>query len=72
MAKAAQTEQLLDFVYDGTNRRGEKIKGETTSKSIELARAQLRKQGITVKSIKKKAKPIFSGKKAIKALDMNL
>ena len=70
MAKAAQTEQLLDFVYDGTNRRGEKIKGETTSKSIELARAQLRKQGITVKSIKKKAKPIFSGKKAIKALDI--
>ncbi len=70
MAKAAQTEQLLDFVYDGTNRRGEKIKGETTSKSIELARAQLRKQGITVKSIKKKAKPIFSGKKAIKAIDI--
>lgn len=70
MAKAAQTDQLLDFVYDGTNRRGEKIKGETTSKSIELARAQLRKQGITVKSIKKKAKPIFSGKKAIKAIDI--
>ena len=70
MAKAAQTEQLLDFVYDGTNRRGEKIKGETTSKSIELARAQLRKQGITVKSIKKKARPIFSGKKAIKAIDI--
>lgn len=68
MAKAAQTEMLLDFVYDGTNRRGEKVKGETTSKSLELARAQLRKQGITIKSIKKKAKPIFSAKKPLKPL----
>lgn len=71
MAQAkTQTEMLLDFVYAGTNRRGEKIKGETTHRNIELARAQLRKQGIQVKSIKKKAKPLFSGKKAIKPLDI--
>lgn len=70
MAKAIQTEMLLDFVYQGTNRRGEKVKGETTSKSIELARAQLRKQGITVANIKKKPKPLFGGKKAIKAIDI--
>lgn len=70
MAKAIQTEMLLDFVYQGTNRRGEKVKGETTSKSLELARAQLRKQGITVANIKKKPKPLFQGKKAIKAIDI--
>lgn len=70
MAKAIQTEMLLDFVYQGTNRRGEKVKGETTSKSIELARAQLRKQGITVANIKKKPKPLFQTKKAIKAIDI--
>lgn len=69
MAKA-QTEMLLDFVYDGTNKRGEKVKGETTHRNIELAKAQLRKQGITVKTIKKKAKPIFQTKKAIKAMDI--
>lgn len=70
MAKAIQTEMLLDFVYQGTNRRGEKVKGETTSKSLELARAQLRKQGITVANIKKKPKPLWQSKKAIKAIDI--
>lgn len=69
MAKV-QTEMLLDFVYDGTNKRGEKVKGETTHRNIELAKAQLRKQGISVKTIKKKSKPLFSGKKAIKAIDI--
>ncbi|GAF51666.1 type IV fimbrial assembly protein PilC [Psychrobacter sp. JCM 18900] len=55
MAKA-KTDMLLDFVYDGVNRRGQKVKGETTSRSLELAKATLRKQGITVKGIKKKTK----------------
>ena len=69
MAKV-QTEMLLDFVYDGTNRRGERVKGETTSRNIELARAQLRKQGIAVKTIKKKPKPLFAMKKSIKPIDI--
>ncbi|TWV84101.1 type II secretion system F family protein [Moraxella sp. VT-16-12] len=69
MAKVA-TEQLLDFKYQGTNRRGQKVKGETTSKSIELARAQLRKQGIIVDEIRPKPKPLFKTKKSIKALDI--
>lgn len=71
MAKAkTKTEMLLDFVYDGVNRRGQKVKGETTSRNLELAKATLRKQGITVKSIKKKPKPLFTMKKAIKPIDI--
>ena len=69
MAKV-QTEMLLDFVYDGTNRRGERVKGETTSRNIDLARAQLRKQGISVKTIKKKPKPLLAMKKSIKPIDI--
>lgn len=69
MAKV-QTDMLFDFVYNGTNRRGEKVKGETTSRNIEIAKAQLRKQGITVKNIKKKPNPLFQMKKAIKAIDI--
>lgn len=69
MAKVA-TEQLFDFQYQGTNRRGQKVKGETTGRSIELAKAQLRKQGIAIESIRQKPKPLWSGKKAIKALDI--
>ncbi len=69
MAKVA-TEQLIDFKYSGTNRRGQNVKGEMTSKSIELARAQLRKQGIVVQDIRQKPKPLLRTKKAIKALDI--
>lgn len=69
MAKVA-TEQLIDFKYSGTNRRGQNVKGEMTSKSIELARAQLRKQGIIVQDIRQKPKPLLRTKKAIKALDI--
>ena len=69
MAKVA-TEQLLDFKYTGTNSRGQNVKGELTAKSIELARAQLRKQGIIVQDVRQKPKPLFGGKKAIKALDI--
>lgn len=69
MAKA-KTDMLLDFVYDGVNRRGQKVKGETTSRSLELAKATLRKQGITVKGIKKKPKPLYTFKKSIKAIDI--
>lgn len=69
MAKAA-TEQLLDFKYVGTNRNGKKVNGETTSKSLELAKAQLRKQGIIVENIRPKGKPLFQTKKSIKALDI--
>jgi pilin biogenesis protein len=69
MAKAA-TEQLLDFKYSGTNRRGQNIKGELTAKSLELARAQLRKQGIIVQDVRQKPKPLFEMKKSIKALDI--
>lgn len=69
MAKI-KTNMLLDFVYEGVNRRGQKVKGETSSRSLELAKAMLRKQGITVKSIKKKPKALFTFKKAIKPLDI--
>ena len=69
MAKAA-TEQLLDSKYSGTNRRGQNVKGELTAKSLELARAQLRKQGIIVQDVRQKPKPLFEMKKSIKALDI--
>ena len=69
MAKV-KTDMLLDFVYDGVNRRGQKVKGETTSHNLELAKATLRKQGISVKSIKKKPKALFEFKKSIKAIDI--
>ncbi len=69
MAKTA-TDMQLDFIYNGTNRRGQKVKGETSSKSLDLAKAQLSKQGITIRTIKKKPKSIKLMKPKIKAIDI--
>ena len=71
MAKA-KTDMLLDFVYDGVNRRGQKVKGEMPSKNMALAKAQLRIQGIQVTKIHKKSKNLLEGlsKKKIGALDI--
>ncbi len=68
----AKTDMLIDFKYTGTNRQGRKVKGETTSRNMELAKAQLYKQGIRVVSIKQKPKPIVipGMQPKIKALDI--
>ncbi len=55
------------FTWHGVNRKGKKINGELSAKSIIELKAQLRKQGITPSKVKKKAKPLFGlgGDKAI-------
>lgn len=69
---AKKGELLPRFVYEGTNRRGQKIKGDMAAKNMALAKAQLRKQGINVTSIRKKSKNLLEGiaKKKISALDI--
>ena len=59
------------FVWEGTDKRGTKMKGESQSKSANLVRADLRKQGINPTIVKPKKKPLF-GKagKRISALDI--
>jgi len=59
------------FVWEGTDKRGIKLKGEVQSKSANFVRAELRKQGIQPTIVKPKPKPLF-GKagKRITALDI--
>ncbi|MEI2795757.1 type II secretion system F family protein [Pseudoxanthomonas sp. F11] len=47
------------FVWEGTDKRGVKMKGEQTSKNANSLRAELRKQGITPTVVKTKPKPLF-------------
>ena len=47
------------FVWEGTDKRGVKIKGEQSSKNVNFLRAELRKQGITPTVVKLKPKPLF-------------
>ncbi len=47
------------FVWEGTDKRGIKMKGEQSSKNANFLRAELRKQGITPSVVKVKPKPLF-------------
>ena len=58
------------FVWEGTDRRGKKIKGEMSGQSDALVKATLRRQGINVGKVKKKSKPLFGIKKKITAKDI--
>lgn len=62
---------LQPFVWEGVDKRGTKMKGESLAKSANLLKADLRKQGITPSVVKPKPKPLF-GKagKAISARDI--
>ncbi|SDW27570.1 type II secretion system F family protein [Lysobacter enzymogenes] len=53
------------FVWQGTDKRGIKMKGEQAAKNAHLLRAELRRQGITPNVVKPKGKPLFgaSGKR---------
>ncbi len=58
---AAEVEQI-DFVWEGKDKSGNKTGGQLSAKSETIARADLRKMGVRVIKIKKKAKPLFSKK----------
>jgi type IV pilus assembly protein PilC len=60
------------FTWQGVNRKGKKVSGELSAKSIIDLKTQLRKQGITPSRVKKKAKPLFGfgGDKKITPADI--
>lgn len=60
------------FVWEGTDRKGSKVKGELSGQSAALIKAQLRKQGINPQKVRKKAVSLFSAGKKIKPLDIAL
>ncbi len=69
MATAAATNHT--FVYKGVDRKGSKVEGEINGSSIQLVKAQLIKQGINARTVRKKPKPLFGGRgKPIKPQDI--
>jgi type IV pilus assembly protein PilC len=60
-AKTGLRNELKLFVWEGTDKRGTKMKGEQPAKSENLVRAELRRQGINPTSVRPKPKPLFGG-----------
>jgi type IV pilus assembly protein PilC len=68
---ARRAEQTPIFVWEGTDKRGVKMKGEQPAKNANLIRADLRRQGITPTVVKPKGKPLFgSAGRSISAKDI--
>ncbi len=62
---------LGTFVWEGTDKRGKKMKGEQLAKNVNMLRAELRRQGITPRLVKSKPNPLFGAAgKAITAQDI--
>jgi len=60
MAKKKAAKKV-QFVWEGVNKQGHKIKGEESALSADLVKAALRKQGVIPKKVKKKPQPLFGG-----------
>jgi type IV pilus assembly protein PilC len=51
------------YVWEGTDKKGSRLTGETRATNVAMARADLRRQGVNPLKIKKKAASIFSNRK---------
>ena len=60
------------FLWEGTDKKGGKMKGELIGQSPALIKAQLRKQGINPLKVRKKPMSLFGAGKKIKPLDIAL
>ncbi|MFT6926990.1 MAG: type IV pilus assembly protein PilC [Psychromonas sp.] len=58
------------FKWKGINRKGGKLSGEIQGESLAEVKAELRKQGVNVTRMQKKAKPLFSFADKVKPMDI--
>ena len=60
----AESAEQIDFTWKGKDKQRKVITGEITAYSLTAGRAELRRQGIRIISIKKKPKSLFTKAKA--------
>lgn len=65
-----KAEKLHVFAWEGRDRRGAKMTGETRATNLTVLKADLRRQGVNPLKIKRKAEPLFGGKKKITSADI--
>jgi type IV pilus assembly protein PilC len=66
-----QQEKAYVYNWEGVDRRGNRVKGETRASDVATVRADLRRQGVNPLKVKKKPQALFGGgKKKIKSGDI--
>ncbi len=69
-AAASQANKAHVFIWEGADRKGKRLKGESRAASIALVRADLRRQGINPLKVKKKSTLFGKRKKKITTKDI--
>ncbi len=72
LAKARKKEEEPTFKWEGTDKRGVRVKGELRGSNQTIIKAELRRQGILPLRVRKKAKPLFTFGDTIKSKDIML
>ncbi|EMU9081478.1 type 4a pilus biogenesis protein PilC, partial [Pseudomonas aeruginosa] len=60
------------FIWEGTDKKGAKVKGELTGQNPMLVKAHLRKQGINPLKVRKKGISLLGAGKKVKPMDIAL
>lgn len=63
MAQSANALQKTTFIWEGADKKGSRVKGESQGASVALVKADLRRQGINPLKVRKKPKALFGGGK---------
>lgn len=72
---ASKTIKQNVFTWQGLDKRGQIVKGETSGPSIAMVKAILRRQGVNPTKVRKKSKPLFGlgeGSTRISAKDISI
>ncbi len=62
-AAAPRAEKTAIFTWEGTDRKGARVKGESRSANVSMVRAELRRQGINPLKVNKKAGAFLTNRK---------
>ena len=63
VAIAQKADKLQVFLWEGSDKKGKKMKGETRAANLNMVRADLRRQGINPQKVRKKPTALFSNRK---------
>ncbi|MGI8739333.1 MAG: type II secretion system F family protein [Gammaproteobacteria bacterium] len=67
---ASPATRTATYVWEGVNKQGKKVKGESQAQGEAHLKAELRRKGINPLKVKKKSKPLLSRKKKVAAKDI--